>query len=252
MSMKFNPEFTDAYLSGWFNNDSGELLEGFSISSADTVLDVGCGDGAFLEFCAKQGAELMFADVDAEKINQATERLRKLTPGNLVPMVSDANPLPVDDERASKIIAMEVMEHVADPKQFLSELVRVGKPGAQYLITVPDPVAEHLQKDLAPESYFLPPNHVRIIERDEFSELIEGAGLVIEKRTSYGFYRSMWWLLFWACELEDASDSHPLLESWKDTWGLLLKTEQGPKIKKVLDEFMPKSQAIIARKNRVQ
>ena len=248
MSLKFNPEFIDAHMSGWFNNDSGELLEGFQITPEDTVLDVGCGDGAFLDFCAKQGAELMFADVDEAKITQAYERLKTLTDRTLVPMVSDANPLPVDNASASRIIAMEVMEHVENPKQFLSEIVRVGKPGAQYLITVPDPVAEHIQKDLAPESYFLPPNHVRIIERDEFSSLIEGAGLIIEKRTSYGFYRSIWWMLFWACELEDTSESHPLLESWKETWGHLLKTDQGPKIKKVLDNFMPKSQAVIARK----
>ncbi|HLD67060.1 MAG TPA: SAM-dependent methyltransferase, partial [Pseudomonas sp.] len=35
----------DASMSGWFNTESGELLQGFPIRPQDTVLDVGCGEG---------------------------------------------------------------------------------------------------------------------------------------------------------------------------------------------------------------
>lgn len=242
--------FQDTLLSGWFNSEKNELFKGFSIDESDVVLDVGCGDSPFLAFCADRGADIMFADIEADNVTITEKKLAGSKARSLTPIISDANPLPLDDGVATKIIAMEVMEHVDDPKAFLDELVRVGKPGAQYLLTVPDPVAEHLQeKDLAPQSYFEKPNHIRIFERDEFIKMVESSGLVIEKNERYGFYWSMWWIFFWACKQDlGAQPVHPLLASWTNTWAELLLLEDGAKVKKIMDDFMPKSQAIIARK----
>ncbi|MES2819195.1 MAG: class I SAM-dependent methyltransferase [Pseudomonadota bacterium] len=243
-----DPTLTDAYLSGWFRRDSGELFEGFPIDAADSVLDIGCGDGPFATFCAERGAEVIFADIDAEKV-AAVEAMLKQSPARAVlPLVTDANPIPLPDARVNKVIAMEVLEHVQDPAQFMRELVRVAKPGAQFLITVPDPLGESVQKKLAPDAYFEHPNHIRVFQRDEFEQLILDAGLVIEKRADYGFYWSIWWFFFWACKQDLSPPWHPLLESWTRTWNMLLSTPDGPRIKKALDEAMPKSQAIIARK----
>ncbi|MDA8139711.1 MAG: class I SAM-dependent methyltransferase [Desulfobacteraceae bacterium] len=238
----------DAVLSGWFKHETGELFTGFKISSGDIVLDVGCGDAPFVAFCALQGAKVIFADIDREKISAGYKRLKNGPDMALYPIVSNVNPLPLNDGTASKIIAMEVLEHVEDPASFLSELVRVGRPGAQYLITVPDPSIEKIQQQLAPESYFQKPNHLRIFGRTDFEKHIVSAGLTIEDRAYYGFFWSIWWCFFWACEQDHGDPWHPILENWRKTWGLLLKTKQGPKIKQALDNFMPKSQAIIARK----
>jgi len=247
---KFPPIFQDALLSGWFNRESNELFKGFLIEESDTVLDVGCGDSPFLEFCAERGADIIFADIDEENIIATENKLKNSNAKSLTPLVTDANPLPIEHGVASKVIAMEVIEHVDDPVSFLKELSRVGKPGALYLITVPDPVVEHLlAKDLAPETYFQKPNHVRIIERDEFGSMIEEAGLVVESRHNYGFYWSIWWIFFWACKQDlGAEPQHPLLINWTRTWAQLLQLDDGGKVKSMMDGFMPKSQAIIARK----
>lgn len=247
---QFPPIFQDTLLSGWFNTETNELFKGFEITADDTVLDVGCGDSPFLSFCAERGADIMFADIDAANVALTEQKLQGSNAKSLTAIVSDANPLPLEDGVASKVVAMEVLEHVDDPKVFLTELVRVGAPGAQYLLTVPDPVVEHLQEqDLAPASYFEKPNHIRIIERDEFVTMVEEAGLVVEKKSSYGFYWSIWWVFFWACKQDlGATPPHPLLASWTETWTQLLALEDGAKIKAVLDGFLPKSQAIIARK----
>lgn len=243
-----NSTLTDAYLSGWFHRDSGELFEGFPINAEDTVLDIGCGDGPFAQFCAERGAEVIFADIDAVKV-AAVEAMLKQSPARAVlPLVTDANPIPLPDGRANKIIAMEVLEHVADPAQFMAELVRVARPGAQFLLTVPDPLGESVQKKLAPAAYFEAPNHIRVFQRDEFEQLILDAGLIIERRADYGFYWSIWWFMFWACKQDLSPPWHPLLDSWTHTWNMLLSMPDGPRIKKALDEAMPKSQAIIARK----
>lgn len=238
----------DTALSGWFHKDTGELFTGFPIYPEDVVLDAGCGDAPFIHFCAMQGAEVIFADIDAEKID-ATARAVKETPARkITPIVSDCNPIPLESGSVDKVISMEVLEHVDDPAGFVRELVRVGRPGAAYLMTVPASEIENLQtKGLAPDSYFVKPNHVRIFEHDDFSKLITDAGLEIERQEKFGFYWSIWWVFFWACRQDLSPPWHPLLQSWTDTWSILMDTEDGPRIKRALDDFLPKTQLIIAR-----
>ena len=78
-------------------------------------------------------------------------------------LVSDSDPLlPLRDACADKLVCMEVLEHVANPARVMAELVRLGRPGAQYLLSVPDPVGEHLQQGIAPADYFRAPNHIHI------------------------------------------------------------------------------------------
>jgi SAM-dependent methyltransferase len=159
---------------------------------------------------------------------------------------------------------MEVLEHIDQPEPFMAELVRMGRPGALYLLSVPSPVGEHLQKGIAPASYFQSPNHVQIFSAERFAALVEDAGLVIEHRQATGFFWVMGMIFFWASERAAGRDLGgavrdriqapypPLMESWAKTWQDLLAQPDGLAIKQMLDRFMPKSQVIIARKPHVQ
>lgn len=49
----------DANLSGWFDQEGGALFKGFTVGPQDSVLDIGCGDGTFIRFCAQLGAEVL-------------------------------------------------------------------------------------------------------------------------------------------------------------------------------------------------
>lgn len=239
----------DTALSKWFDHDSGALYEGFPVSADDVVLDVGCGDAPFITFCAEQGADVAFVDVDASKVTATKEALESSRARSVTPIVSDCNPLPLPDEYASKVLSLEVLEHVDSPEIILAELFRVGKPGALYLITVPGEKIEKLQKSgLAPDVYFEKPNHIRVFEGEGLKELVENAGLVVESQSQFGFYWSMWWVFFWACRQDLSPPWHPLLQSWTATWQELLNTADGPRIKEKMDGFMPKTQLIIARK----
>lgn len=239
--------FRDEELDGWMNSSTGELISGFPVSQADTVLDIGCGDGIFANFCAMQGAEIILADTDAARLANAG-RMVASKARNLIAMVTDSNPLPLADGIATRVMAIEVVEHVDEPLKFLRELVRVGCSGALYFIAVPDARSENLQRALAPPVYFEKPNHIHVFDRAEFLQLIEDAGLTIEREFSYGFYSTLWWVFFWACKQDLAPPWHPLLDSWRNTWANLLDTQQGAKIKSILDQCLPKSQAVIARK----
>jgi SAM-dependent methyltransferase len=250
----------DAMLDGWFLGDSGELLKGFAITEDDTLLDVGCGEGVATLFAVRQGASVIFTDSEHDKVRDLARQVEAQSRKQNLGLVSNSLPLPLADGCASKVVCMEVLEHIAQPEPFMAELVRMGRPGALYLLSVPAPVGEHLQQGIAPASYFQAPNHVQIFTAERFAAMIEDAGLVIEHRQASGFFWVMGMIFFWASERAAGRDPGgavrdriqapypPLMESWAKTWQDLLAQPDGLAIKQMLDRFMPKSQVIIARK----
>ncbi len=250
----------DAVLDGWFLGASGELLKGFAITADDTLLDVGCGEGVATLFAVRQGASVIFTDSEHHKVRDLARQVDAQSHQLNLGLVSNSLPLPLADGCASKVVCMEVLEHIDHPEPFMAELVRMGRPGAQYLLSVPAPVGEHLQKGIAPASYYQSPNHVQIFTPERFAALVEDAGLVIEHRQANGFFWVMGMIFFWASERAAGRDPGgavrdriqapypPLMESWARTWQDLLAQPDGHAIKQTLDQLMPKSQVIIARK----
>jgi SAM-dependent methyltransferase len=250
----------DAILDGWFLNATGELLKGFAITADDTLLDVGCGEGVATLFAVRQGASVIFTDSEHDKVRDLARQVEAQSGKPNLGLVSNSLPLPLADGCASKVVCMEVLEHIDQPEPFMAELVRMGRPGALYLLSVPAPVGEHLQQGIAPASYYQAPNHVQIFTPERFAAMVEDAGLVIEHRQASGFFWVMGMIFFWASERAAGRDLGgavrdriqapypPLMESWAKTWQDLLAQPNGLAIKQMLDQFMPKSQVIIARK----
>ncbi|HLD66539.1 MAG TPA: class I SAM-dependent methyltransferase [Pseudomonas sp.] len=250
----------DAVQSGWYLGESNELFKGFAVDAEDSVLDIGCGAGGATLFCANRGAHVVFVDVVVEKIEALRARVAQTPARQAEGWVSDGGPLPVTDASMSRVIAMEVLEHVEDPAAFLAELERVGQPGALYLLAVPDPVGEHMQKRFAPAYYFQQPNHIHIFEREAFGQLVTEAGLEIVRRDAFGFFWTMWMFLYWtsakAAGVELDGTSHdvvqppypPLLNDWAKLWMRVIQMPEAAPMKQALDQLLPKSQVIIARK----
>lgn len=252
----------DAILKGWYNSETGELFTGFKISQDDIVLDVGCGDGGALLFCARQGAHVVFTDILADKVDALAEKARKTRARKVEGFVSDTMPLPLPDGYATRILSMEMLEHTSDPEMILKELVRVGKPNAQFLITVPDSRSETLQKPFAAPVYFKEPNHIQVFDKSRFFTLVENVGLKIEKYATWGFYWTMMMSFFWIVgqeqekiyansildEVQGAGLYHPVLQNWSDTWDGLMKLDRGRTLIDALDGCLPKAQMVIARK----
>ena len=154
--------------SGWYNMRRQESAPGFRITHTDSVVDVGCGPGNASLFAAKQGAAVVSLDIDAAAIERLEQQMSQLRVRSFQGFVSHCNPVPLAAEHATVVLAMEVLEHVDDPAAFLAELVRIGKPGTRYLISVPDPASEAVQGEIAPPTYWRKPNHIRVLQRDEF------------------------------------------------------------------------------------
>lgn len=238
----------DAALAGWYRMATGELFEGFRIGPEDVVADIGCGDGGNAAFCGRFAARVIVADVDPGRVERTVQRVRDAGALQVEGHATDGDPLPIASATATRVVCTEVLEHVPDPARFLAELARIGRSGAEYLITVPDPLGERLQKPVAAPSYFEAPNHVRIIGRDELVRLVEGAGLRVTQRGGFGFYWTLWMTMFWNCGVDLAAPRHPVLEGWARAWDSLLDTPEGLHAKQALDAALPKSQLVLARK----
>ncbi|MEH6590213.1 MAG: class I SAM-dependent methyltransferase [Halioglobus sp.] len=239
-------------LSGWFNRDTSELYTDFQVGSKDQVLDVGCGNGRYLSFCAQQGAHLSWVDIEQHKVEKIHAALKDSAAASLSGYVSDSQPLPFETPFASRIIASEVMEHVDNPHEFLAELYRVGVPGAKYLITVPHEKSENTLKKFAPPEHFQKPNHINIFSEQDLEDLLYGAGFEIISQENMGFYQAVWWLLIWIAPGDGLSAERirqsSLMSSWVRTWSELLKNPRGAEVKLLLDEIFPKRRVVVARK----
>ncbi len=242
----------DRRLEGWFDAATGQLASGVHVPASHTVIDVGCGDGALIQFCAQQGAEVVFIDRDEARLARTNTRIEASPARAKLGIRSDCAPIPVADNSGDLVICTEVLEHVPDPEAFLSELVRVAKSGGQLLVTVPDSRSEQFVGATAPSAYFEEPNHIRIFSSEQFRELLLGAGLEIESHQYMGCFWSVYWPLSWlTCEPGaglPVDNPHPIIDHWIRLWEAVQDHPQGHKIRTALNQLLPKSQSIVARK----
>lgn len=242
----------DRRLDGWLNGATGEITRGVRVDATDTVIDVGCGDGAFVHFCARQGAEVYFIDRDEARLARTSAKIASSPARGYRAILSDCDPIPLDDGIGDLVICTEVLEHVPDPRKFLGELIRITRPGGQLLITVPDSRSEQFVAVSAPPQYFQEPNHIRVFSKEDFRDLVLGAGLHIESHQFMGCFWSVYWPLAWlTCEPDSGlplDNKHPITEHWTRLWQEVQRHPQGYKIRESLNELLPKAQSIVARK----
>jgi ubiquinone/menaquinone biosynthesis C-methylase UbiE len=105
------------------------LLE--HVARGHTVLDLGCGEGAFTAALAGVGARPIGVDVSEVALRRARERhpdldLRAAAPGGQ---------LPLEDGAVDVVWASEVLAFVPDTARVLSEVRRVLRPEGRLLVT---------------------------------------------------------------------------------------------------------------------
>ena len=231
---------------------SVSLFDGFEVTAADTVVDVGCGPGGACRAAGLAGADVIGIDINPDEIERAERTMAGSPARSFRAIVGDSNPIPLADGTASAVIATEVMEHVDDPERFLAEMVRIGRPGARYLISVPDPASESLMKAVAPAWYFEPPFHQHIYEHDRLDAMLRAAGLTIERRSYCGFRDSIWWALRMASGSDAAPNLPetfpPILADWERVWAAIKQVPAAEAFVAALDRAIPKSQVLICRK----
>ena len=131
----FNPGLIGLIVNPFFIARKGLAKEIKSLSGEinGRILDVGCGTKPYLSFfnCTEYIGLEFDTGIDSEK-KQAD-------------YYYDGKTFPFESESFDSIICNQVLEHVFEPKEFLSEIYRVLKPGGKLLLTVPFVWDEHEQ-----------------------------------------------------------------------------------------------------------
>jgi SAM-dependent methyltransferase len=234
----------------------GTLFPDFEITGEDTVLDVGCGSGPDCVFAGRLGAAVIGIDIEPLELERAAAAMREVPARSFQTLLTDCNPIPLPDATADVVICKEVLEHVDDPRVVLAELRRVGKPGARYLFSVPDPASEELMRVVSPAWYFQKPIHQHVYARGQFDNILRESGFEVIRRDYLGFYYSLWWVFRMAVGT-DYHEGHPtaqkpaILDAWERTWKELESTPHLGELSQRLDQLIPKSQVVTARKATV-
>jgi SAM-dependent methyltransferase len=115
------PRFVDAYYLH-YSALAASLIEARDqyLRGPLRVLDVGCGDMPYYPFFAELADEYLGTDVE---------------PGPNVHYVCPLEALEIPDASFDLVLCTQVLEHVADPKQSMSEIARVLRPGGHAFVT---------------------------------------------------------------------------------------------------------------------
>lgn len=100
-----------------------------------TIVDFGCGQGAILEELKKLNPDAQYMGLDVSE--SALEKARERLPNVEFHLITDGEKLSLADASVDFIFSSEVIEHIYDTENALSEIARVLKPGGQVLLTTP-------------------------------------------------------------------------------------------------------------------
>jgi len=92
------------------------------------LLDIGCGDGEFLQLMNEPNS--FGIDLDSARLSLATDK-------RLSVVLADGCQLPYRDKCFQMVVSMEVLEHVPVMASLMEDVNRVLMPGGYWIVSVP-------------------------------------------------------------------------------------------------------------------
>ena len=164
----------------------GTLDELFTQADAQSLLDVGCGEGVLTHQWAQRlgdGRRVVGIDLDDPALHA---EWAKRTAPNLEYRVMKAENLPFADGEFDAATAIEVLEHVPDAEHTVAEMARVAK--RWLLVSVPrEPLWRGL--NIARGAYWKDlgntPGHLNHWSKRSFVALLSRHGEVVQARSPF-------------------------------------------------------------------
>ncbi len=171
----FYPTLSGAFVNPFYIARRGlaDAMREYSTHLSGRLLDVGCGSKPYARLFSVE--QYIGLDIDSERTRS----------GGVADYYYDGHRFPFDSASFDSILCNQVLEHVFNPSEFLSEIHRVLKPNGGMVLTVPFVWDEHEQPwDYARYSSF------------GLTALFEKSGLRIERRTKINADISVLFQLF--------------------------------------------------------
>ncbi|HET6281533.1 MAG TPA: methyltransferase domain-containing protein [Polyangia bacterium] len=152
------------------------LIADLNLPAGARVLDVGCGTGANGPVLAADGR--FAVGIDASPIPLALTGSGGGERGHTARARSDATLLPFGDQSFDLVVALDVLEHLADDVGAAREMHRVLRPGGALLVFVPAlMILWGLQDDVS--------HHLRRYHGRQLRAVLTGANFEIQRSTYF-------------------------------------------------------------------
>jgi len=142
----FIGRFLDSDVRRWLQPPD-KIIERSSIRQGMTVMELGCGSGAFILFVARvvgEQGKVYAVDIQPAMLNQLERKLARPENQdikNIELKQADAYDLPFEDGAFDLVYMVTVLQEIPDRARALREIRRVLKPGGILAVTefLPDP-----------------------------------------------------------------------------------------------------------------
>jgi len=148
----------------------------FFPSNPKHIIDIGCGDGFFLERLTKKGLIVDGIDASAQAVKLCKERLGGASGHIECCLIEEYKPKYLYD----LLLCGEVLEHIEDDEHFLEEISRLAAINAVLILTVPLDMSLWSKAD---ENA----GHFRRYTKSEIFSKLQKAGFIIEEYVIWGF-----------------------------------------------------------------
>ena len=133
------------------------------------LLDVGCGNGAFLVVAADLGYEAVGLEPDPAAVEAGRKAGLNLFEGVLPTTV-------LDDQRFDQITLNHVLEHLHHPGRALEQAFALLNPGGRIWLSQPNPASRGLQRFSADWRGLEAPRHLTLMTAQGLGALLQHVG----------------------------------------------------------------------------
>ncbi len=137
------------------------------LSKENYVLEIGCGEGYGTNILSQQVSNIIGLDVCEDTIGYASEKYKS---NNLLFEKYDGIKLPYPDETFDVVISFQVIEHIPDDLNYISEIYRVLKKGGIFICTTVNKNGEKLSTPFHVREYH--PHDLENILKTKFSDVL--------------------------------------------------------------------------------
>ncbi len=154
----------------WFRRHEVAYLRCADLCAGQEVLEAGCGEGYGADLLASVARRVVAVDYDAATVAHVRDRYPRVAV-----LAANLAALPMPDASIDVVVNFQVIEHLWDQPQFITECLRVLRPGGLLLISTPNRITFTPGSDVP-----VNPFHTRELNAAELRELLVDGGFQVQ------------------------------------------------------------------------
>ncbi len=154
----------------WFRRHEVAYLRCADICAGQEVLEAGCGEGYGADLIASVARRVIAVDYDAATVAHVRSRYPRVDV-----LAANLAAVPMPDASVDVVVNFQVIEHLWDQPQFITECLRLLRPGGRLLMSTPNRITFTPGSDTP-----VNPFHTRELNAAELRELLADGGFAVE------------------------------------------------------------------------